>query len=57
MAVPDRWILLLGSEGEGLSPGALAAADKRVRIPMAEGVDSLNVATALAVALSHLRVA
>lgn len=42
--------LLLGSEGEGLSPRALAACDLRVRIPMAEGVDSLNVAAAAAVA-------
>lgn len=54
MAVPNRWIALVGAEGEGLSERTLAAADRRVRIPMAEGVDSLNVATALAVALSHL---
>ncbi|MBS2965172.1 RNA methyltransferase [Actinocrinis puniceicyclus] len=42
--------LLLGSEGDGLSPGALAACELRVRIPMAAGVDSLNVAAAAAVA-------
>jgi tRNA G18 (ribose-2'-O)-methylase SpoU len=42
--------LLLGAEGPGLSPEAIAAADLRVRIPMAAGVDSLNVATAAAVA-------
>jgi tRNA G18 (ribose-2'-O)-methylase SpoU len=54
VAVPDRWALLLGAEGPGLSPDALAAADQRVRIPMASGVDSLNVATAAAVAFSHL---
>jgi len=46
--------LLLGAEGSGLSPAALAAADFRVRIPMAPGVDSLNVATAAAVAFHHL---
>jgi len=51
---PERFVVLVGSEGEGLSPAALAAADRTVRIPMAPGVDSLNVATALAVALSHL---
>jgi tRNA G18 (ribose-2'-O)-methylase SpoU len=45
-----RVALLLGAEGPGLTPEALAAADVRVRIPMAEGVDSLNVATAAAVA-------
>ncbi|HEX8092800.1 TrmH family RNA methyltransferase [Jatrophihabitans sp.] len=51
---PDRWALLLGAEGPGLSEAALAAADEWVRIPMADGVDSLNVATAGAVALAHL---
>lgn len=44
--------LLVGTEGPGLTPQALAGADRRVRIPMAGGVDSLNVATALAVALA-----
>jgi tRNA G18 (ribose-2'-O)-methylase SpoU len=42
--------LLLGAEGPGLTEGALAAADQRVRIPMADGADSLNVATAAALA-------
>lgn len=46
-----RLAWLLGHEGHGLSPDALAAADLRVRIPMAPGVDSLNVATAAAIAL------
>ena len=52
--VPDRWAVLLGAEGPGLSDAALAAADQRVRIPMAPGVDSLNVATAAAIAFAHL---
>ena len=51
---PDRWAVLLGAEGPGLSAAALAAADSRVRIPMADGVDSLNVATAAAVAFALL---
>ncbi|MEU5695736.1 RNA methyltransferase [Actinosynnema sp. NPDC020468] len=42
--------LLLGSEGPGLTDEAIAAADVAVKIPMAAGVDSLNVATAAAVA-------
>ncbi|WP_232661794.1 TrmH family RNA methyltransferase [Pseudonocardia sp. TRM90224] len=46
----QRVALLLGAEGPGLTAEALAAADLRVRIPMASGVDSLNVATAAAVA-------
>jgi len=52
---PDRVALLLGSEGDGLSRRALAAADTVVTIPMAGGVDSLNVAAASAVALWALR--
>ena len=43
---------LLGAEGAGLTPATLAAADVRARIPMATGVDSLNVATAAAVAFA-----
>jgi tRNA G18 (ribose-2'-O)-methylase SpoU len=51
---PDRVALMVGAEGPGLSPGALHAAARRVRIPIASEVDSLNVATAAAVALSAL---
>lgn len=49
-----RRVLLVGAEGPGLTAGALAAADRRVRIAMAATVDSLNVATAAAIALHHL---
>ncbi len=45
----DRVALLLGTEGHGLSPAWLERADASVRIPMAEGIDSLNVATAAAI--------
>jgi tRNA G18 (ribose-2'-O)-methylase SpoU len=45
-----RIALLLGSEGPGLSEAALSAVTRHVRIPMADGVDSLNVAAAVAVA-------
>jgi tRNA G18 (ribose-2'-O)-methylase SpoU len=54
VAAPERWAVLLGAEGPGLSAAALAASDLQVRIPMAGGVDSLNVATAAAVAFAHL---
>ena len=53
---PERLALVLGTEGDGLSDLALAEADLAVRIPMAGGVDSLNVAAAAAVALWALRV-
>lgn len=49
-APPERLALVLGTEGDGLSRQAVAAADVVVRIPMAGGVDSLNVAAASAVA-------
>lgn len=51
---PVRLALLAGSEGGGLSSGAIAVADVRVRIPMAPGADSLNVATAVGIALHRL---
>jgi tRNA G18 (ribose-2'-O)-methylase SpoU len=51
---PPRWAVLLGAEGPGLTAAAMACADRLVRIPMAAGVDSLNVATAAAVAFAHL---
>jgi tRNA G18 (ribose-2'-O)-methylase SpoU len=51
---PAGVALLLGAEGPGLTPAALAAADVIVSIPMADGVDSLNVATAAAVAFYAL---
>jgi tRNA G18 (ribose-2'-O)-methylase SpoU len=58
-AVAGRWpsprlALLLGAEGAGLSESARRAADLCVRIPMAPGVDSLNVATACGIALHRL---
>ncbi|NMO92471.1 RNA methyltransferase [Actinomycetospora sp. TBRC 11914] len=50
LAGTPRVALLLGAEGPGLTDEALALAHHRVGIPMAPGVDSLNVATAAAVA-------
>ncbi len=47
---PERLALVLGTEGDGLRPGTITGADTVVRIPMAGGVDSLNVAAASAVA-------
>ena len=52
---PTRVALLLGAEGPGLSAAARAACDHLVTIPMAPGADSLNVATAGAVALFQLQ--
>ncbi|HAV48899.1 MULTISPECIES: TrmH family RNA methyltransferase [unclassified Brevundimonas] len=50
---PARSLVLLGAEGPGLSPEVLARA-RPVRIPMASGFDSLNVAATSAIVLHHL---
>ncbi|MFD1054950.1 TrmH family RNA methyltransferase [Terrabacter terrigena] len=52
---PDRVALVLGTEGDGLSHHTVGGAEVTVRIPMAGGVDSLNVAAASAVAMWALR--
>lgn len=49
-ARPTRVALVLGTEGRGLTDAVLAAVTDHVRIPMAAGVDSLNIAAAAAVA-------
>ena len=53
---PGRLALVLGAEGHGLKAATVAAGDLTVRIPMAGGVDSLNVAAAAAVAFWATRV-
>ena len=50
-----RLAIIMGTEGDGLPHDIIAAADYTVRIPMAHGVDSLNVAAASAVAFWELR--
>lgn len=50
----QRVAVVLGTEGAGLSEQACDLADVRVRIPMAAGIDSLNVASAAAVAFWEL---
>ena len=50
----ERLAIIMGTEGDGLAPSTIAAADYVVRIPMAHGVDSLNVAAASAVAFWEL---
>ena len=52
---PGRTAIVLGAEGPGLRPETLARCGLRVRIPMAPGADSLNVASACGIALSWMR--
>jgi tRNA G18 (ribose-2'-O)-methylase SpoU len=56
LADEDRLALLLGTEGDGLTADTIARCDFTLRIPMAHGVNSLNVAAAGAVAFWQLRV-
>jgi tRNA G18 (ribose-2'-O)-methylase SpoU len=55
LPTPGGVALLLGNEGDGLTQAALGGADAHVRIPVDPPVDSLNVATAAALALHQLR--
>jgi tRNA G18 (ribose-2'-O)-methylase SpoU len=50
----EKTALLVGAEGSGLTPAVESAADDRVRIPIAAGVDSLNLAVATGIALAGL---
>lgn len=55
LAAEERLAIILGSEGDGLAKKTIADCDYTVKIPMAHGVDSLNVAAASAVAFWELR--
>lgn len=54
LAQEERLAIILGTEGDGLADVTIAESDYTVRIPMAHGVDSLNVAAASAVAFWQL---
>ena len=55
LAAEERLAVILGTEGDGLANATIAGCDYTVKIPMAHGVDSLNVAAASAVAFWELR--
>jgi tRNA G18 (ribose-2'-O)-methylase SpoU len=55
LGATEKLAIVLGTEGDGLSGQTIAQCDYTVRIPMAHGVDSLNVAAASAVAFWQLR--
>lgn len=56
LCAEEKLAIVLGTEGSGLTPETIAACDYNVCIPMSNGVDSLNVAAASAVAFWQLRV-
>jgi TrmH family RNA methyltransferase len=55
LRAPARLGLVVGNEGSGLSDDAARRVSRRVGIPIARGVDSLNVAVAAGILLHHLR--
>ena len=50
----EKLVIILGTEGDGLADVTIADCEYTVKIPMAHGVDSLNVAAASAVAFWQL---
>ena len=56
LATEPKVAIVMGTEGDGLQNETINEADYVVRIPMANGVDSLNVAAASAIAFWQLRV-
>jgi len=52
---PERCAIVMGNETTGLRPAVRKACDTALRIPLAEGVDSLNVAVAAGIALFQVR--
>jgi 23S rRNA (guanosine2251-2'-O)-methyltransferase len=50
----ERWVLCVGAEERGLRAKTRSQIDEAVRVPMAEGVESLNVSVAAGVLLYHL---
>jgi tRNA G18 (ribose-2'-O)-methylase SpoU len=55
LTAEKKLAVVLGTEGDGLSAKTISDCDYTVKIPMAHGVDSLNVAAASAVAFWELR--
>lgn len=56
LASRERLAIILGTEGNGLTPETISLADYTVKIPMYNGVDSLNVGAAAAIAFWQMRV-
>ena len=56
LTAEDKLAVIFGTEGDGLADETIAACDYTVKIPMAHGVDSLNVAAASAVTFWQLRI-
>ncbi len=53
--IPKKWVLLMGHEGQGLSPKVLAICDEAVQIEMAAGVKSFNVSVAASILMYQFK--
>jgi len=55
LKVPKKWVLLMGHEGKGISQEILSICDKIVKIEMADGIKSFNVAVAASILMYQLK--
>ena len=55
ISVPEKWVLLMGHEGEGISQEILNACDKVVRIEMVKGIKSFNVGVAASILMYQFK--
>ncbi|MDF1879891.1 RNA methyltransferase [Sulfurimonas sp. MAG313] len=53
--VPDKWVLLMGHEGKGISQDILNVCNQVVKIEMEDGIKSFNVAVAASIMMYHFR--
>lgn len=53
--IPDRRVVIIGCEGDGIQPELAAAADQHIHVEMNDGIDSLNAAVASGIILHHFR--
>jgi tRNA G18 (ribose-2'-O)-methylase SpoU len=54
LEVPEKWVLLMGHEGKGISKEILEVCDKTVKIEMVEGIKSFNVSVAASIMMYKL---
>ena len=55
LELPEKWVLLMGHEGKGISEEILQACDQTVNIEMVEGVKSFNVSVAASIMMYHFK--
>lgn len=55
ISLPEKWVLLMGHEGKGISQDVLNVCDKVVRIEMVEGIKSFNVGVAASILMYQFK--